>query len=162
MVVHTHPILRAARLPDAEAISWLISEALRQTNAVDYSPSVIERMIVSYSAPRIGMMIRSREMFVAEIEREVVGTIGYAAGTVRSLFVLPSHQGLGLGRQLLSSVEEIARNELICSLTVAASLTAVGFYRHHGFDALRPIEASGIAMMLMHKWLRKNDELPVT
>src|SRR5262249_19205739 len=109
MAVHTHPILRAARLADAEAVSALIADALRQTNAPDYSTDVISRMTLSYNPMRVGMMIRGREMFVAEMEGgEIAGTIGYSAGTVRSLFIAPRHQGMGLGRQLLGAVETIA------------------------------------------------------
>jgi N-acetylglutamate synthase-like GNAT family acetyltransferase len=158
MTVQTEPFLRAAGWQDADVISRVIADALRQTNAADYNPDVIARMTTSYSATRVGLMIRGREMFVAEVDGGVVGVIGYAVGTVKSLFVAPAYQGVGVGRQLLASVEGRARQSEIRSLTVAASLTAIDFYRRCGFDALRPVDSAGIAMMLMHKWLVAADE----
>ncbi|HVI90109.1 MAG TPA: GNAT family N-acetyltransferase [Dongiaceae bacterium] len=158
MTVQTQALLRAAGLQDADAISRVIADALRQTNAADYGADVIARMTTSYNAPRVGLMIRGREMFVAELEDEIVGVIGYSGGTVRSLFIAPAHQGIGVGRQLLASVESRARHAAIRSLTVAASLTAIGFYRRCGFATLRPVDSTGIAMMLMHKWLVDIDE----
>jgi len=158
MTVQTQAFLRAAKLPDAEAVSRVIAEALRQTNAADYNADVIARMTASYSATRVGLMIRGREMFVAEMDGGIVGVIGYSSGTVRSLFIAPAYQGVGVGRQLLASVESLARQAEIRSLTVAASLTAIGFYRCCGFENLRPVDSAGIAMMLMHKWLTDTDE----
>jgi GNAT superfamily N-acetyltransferase len=153
MTVQTQALLRAAGAQDADAISRVIADALRQTNAADYGADVIARMTTSYNAARVGLMIRGREMFVAELEDEIVGVIGYSGGTVRSLFVASAYQGIGVGRQLLASVESRARRAEIRSLTVAASLTAIGFYRRCGFENLRPVDSAGIAMMLMHKWL---------
>ena len=157
MIVHDDVTVRIAVSVDAAAISSLIGAALHQTNAVDYPASVIERMTISYSAPRIVTMIRHREMFVAERLGDIHGTIGYMAGTVRSLFVSPDHQGKGTGRRLIAEVERLARQAELQSLTVAASLTATGFYRQCGFEMLRPVAPSGIDMMLMHKWLRNSN-----
>lgn len=154
MIVHDDLTIRIATSADAAAISALIAAALQETNAVDYPTSVIERMTISYSAPRIAGMVQHREMFVAEQLGDICGTIGYMAGTVRSLFVLPDHQGKRIGRRLIAEVERLARQADLQSLTVAASTTATGFYRQCGFEVLRPVAPSGIDMMLMHKWLR--------
>jgi GNAT superfamily N-acetyltransferase len=153
MIVHDDVTIRAALLEDAEDISALIAAALRRTNAPDYPITVIDRMAVSYGPSRVAMMIRQREMFVAERRGLIVGTIGYAAGTVRSLFVAPDCQGTGIGHRLIHEVESLARKAGLQSITVAASLTARGFYQHCGFEELRPVDPSGIAMVLMHKWL---------
>lgn len=161
MSVRAQAKLRTAQPSDAEAISRLIAEALRRTNAADYPNKVIEGMTAAYNVPRVGLMIRAREMLVAEMGDEIVGTIGYAGGTVRSLFIAPLHQGQGIGRRLIEAVEALARRSHIRSLTVAASLTAIGFYRRCGFEMLRPVEPSGVAMMLMHKWLSEAQDIPL-
>jgi len=153
MIVHDDVTIRAALPADAEDISALIAAALRHTNAPDYPRTVIDRMAVSYGSSRVAVMIRQRGMFVAEQRGLVVGTIGYAAGTVRSLFVAPDCQGVGIGHRLIHEVESLARKAGLQSLTVAASVTATGFYKHCGFEELRSVDPSGIAMVLMHKWL---------
>jgi GNAT superfamily N-acetyltransferase len=157
MIVHDDITIRVALPEHAMAVSLLIAAALRQTNAADYPAAVIERMATSFGAARISLMVQQREMFVAEQAGEIVGTIGYAAGTVRSLFVAPEHHGSGVGRRLVGEVEGLARRAGLHSLTVAASLTAVGFYQRCGFEPLRSVDPSGIAMVLMHKWLRARD-----
>jgi GNAT superfamily N-acetyltransferase len=153
MIVHDGITTRIAIPADATAISSLIAATLRQTNAADYPATVIDRMTISYGAPRIVLMVQHREMFVAERIGQIVGVIGYAAGSVRSLFVAPDHQGSGVGRRLVAEVESLARKAGLLSLTVAASMTAIGFYQRCGFEELRPVDPAGIDMMLMHKWL---------
>ena len=153
--------IRAAVPGDAEAISAMIHAALRQTNTQDYPVTIIDRLAHSYSAPRVAVMIRQREMFVADQLGLVIGTIGYAAGAVRSLFVAPNFQSRGIGRNLIAAVEDHARHEGMQSLTVAASLTAMAFYRRCGFTDLRPVDPSGIAMMLMHKRLTTSGDQPL-
>lgn len=153
MIADSNIVIRPADPADAEAISNMILAALRRTNAQDYPQRVIDGLAHSYSAPRVAVMIRQREMFVADEGGLIVGTIGYAVGCVRSLFVAPNYQGQGIGRELIAAVEQLARQGNIQSLTVAASLTAMAFYRRCGFVALRPVSPSGIDMMLMHKAL---------
>lgn len=153
MITHDDIMIRPAAAADAAAISSLIQAALRQTNAADYPETVIARLAASFNEMPVARMVAQREMFVADHRDLVVGTIGFAAGAVRSLFVAPDFQRHGIGRQLIDQVEYQAREAGIRSLTVAASLTAIGFYRRCGFSELRPVDQSGIAMMLMHKWL---------
>lgn len=157
MIVHDSITTRIAIPDDAMAISSLIAAALRQTNAGDYPATVIDRMTTSYAAPRIALMVQHREMFVAERVGAIVGVIGYAAGSVRSLFVAPDDQRSGIGRRLIAEVESLAHKADLRSLTVAASMTAIGFYQRCGFEELRPVNPAGIDMMLMHKWLLSID-----
>jgi N-acetylglutamate synthase-like GNAT family acetyltransferase len=157
MITDDDIMIRPAVAADAPAISSLILAALRKTNAADYPAAIIDRLAASFSEAQVARMVAQREMFVASHHALVIGTIGYAHGAVRSLFVAPDFQQHGIGRQLIERVVYQARQSRICSVTVAASLTAIGFYRRCGFSELRPVEHGGIAMMLMHKWLPEND-----
>ncbi|HEX9446919.1 MAG TPA: GNAT family N-acetyltransferase [Dongiaceae bacterium] len=156
MIIDNDIIIRPAAPADAAAISSLILAALRRTNAADYPEAVIARLATSFGEMQIARMVAHREMFVASHHDLIIGTIGFAGGAVRSLFVAPNFQQQGIGRQLIEQVEYQARHTGIRSLTVAASLTATGFYRRCGFSELRPVNDSGIAMVLMHKWLQDN------
>lgn len=152
-------IIRPARLADAFPLSMLIRAALHQTNATDYSSTVIDGMTRAYGPARIALMIDQREMFVADQDGEILGMIGYAGGAIRSLFVTPDHQRQGIGRELIAEAEHLAKKAGIRSLTVAASLTGTDFYRRCGFHELRSVDPSGIHMMLMHKWLSEPTDI---
>jgi GNAT superfamily N-acetyltransferase len=160
MITDDDIMIRPAVAADAPAISSLIVAALRKTNAADYPAVVIDRLAASFGEAQIARMVAQREMFVASHHALVIGIIGFADGAVRSLFVAPDFQRHGIGRQLIERIVYQARQSGIRSITVAASLTAIGFYRRCGFSELRSVEQSGIAMMLMHKWLPENDVGP--
>jgi GNAT superfamily N-acetyltransferase len=55
------------------------------------------------------------------------------SGDVQSVFVVPEHRGLGLGRRLMEAICNAADNVGIKKLTVDSSGEAVPFYEHIGF-----------------------------
>lgn len=55
------------------------------------------------------------------------------SGDVQSVFVIPEHQGTGLGRQLMQALCEEADRRGVQKLTVNANDAAVGFYTRLGF-----------------------------
>ncbi|MBP0976529.1 MAG: GNAT family N-acetyltransferase, partial [Oscillospiraceae bacterium] len=51
-----------------------------------------------------------------------------------TIFVLPDYQGKGLGRALIETLEQDAYAKRASRIEIPASLTAVRFYRHLGYD----------------------------
>lgn len=86
---------------------------------------------------------RNRYAVVAERDGEVVGFAvtqtdeGYLSG----IFVDPDAAGEGLGRKLLTAVEDELRDSGINQLTTLAALNAVEFYEACGFTAGNRIDA---------------------
>ncbi|MGE8147083.1 N-acetyltransferase family protein [Pseudomonas frederiksbergensis] len=129
--------IRPATPQDAAAISQVIIKSLHQSNAQDYPPDIIAQVEKSFSTESILALMDQRQMFVATIDRQVVATASLDRDVVRSVFVAPHHQGLGLGRTLMTTLQSIAHDANIKVLRVPSSITAEGFYLKLGFRKIR-------------------------
>jgi hypothetical protein len=49
--------IRPARADDAEGISRVVIRALRETNAKDYAPHIIDRLVANFSPKRVASQI---------------------------------------------------------------------------------------------------------
>jgi len=81
------------------------------------------------------------EFFVAEEDGAVVGfgELGQETGEVQGLYVSSDVAGRGVGRKLLSTLEERARAHGLKSLRLTSSLNAVSFYERAGFEAVEEL-----------------------
>lgn len=129
--------VRLARESDAASISAVILAALRTTNAKDYPPSVIERVELSFSPAAVLIFLARRKVFVALTDDHLVGTASLDGSVVRSVFVAPTAQRRGVGKQLLNELERSAREMGVTSLSVPSTVTAERFYSTLGFRAVR-------------------------
>ncbi|AHZ72988.1 acetyltransferase [Pseudomonas mandelii JR-1] len=131
------PQIRPATAADASAISQVIIQSLRQSNALDYPPDIIEQVEKSFSTESIRTLLTQRQVFVAMIDSHIVATASLDRDVVRSVFVDPTQQGRGLGRQLMATIESIAAEAKIEVLRVPSSITAEAFYFKLGFRKVR-------------------------
>lgn len=137
MRTHVNSQIRLATAEDSAAISQVIIQSLRQSNAQDYAPEVIAQVEQSFSPEAVGALLSRRQVFVATLDHRVVATASLDGDVVRSVFVDPSHQGAGLGRQLMAMIETLAIEAKINVLRVPSSITAEGFYIKLGFRKVR-------------------------
>jgi putative acetyltransferase len=75
------------------------------------------------------------------LAEEIIGFIAFREGWVDQLYVLPQHQGKGMGGALLA-LGKAASAELQL-WTFQRNLLARRFYEKHGFLALRETDGSG-------------------
>ncbi|WAJ38807.1 GNAT family N-acetyltransferase [Pseudomonas sp. GOM7] len=145
--------IRAAQPDDAPAISRVIVETLRISNARDYAAHVIAQVEKNFTAERVAQLIATRRVLVAEQARQLLGTASLDGHVVRSVFVTPSAQGQGVGQALMAALERLARAQGITELRVPASLTAQGFYRHLGFVLQREVLEGDERILIMARQL---------
>ncbi|UUX48714.1 GNAT family N-acetyltransferase [Nisaea acidiphila] len=126
-------VVRPAEEADSNDISDVIAATVRESNAMDYSRETIETVVASSGPVRMRELILEGAFFVAEQGGRIVGVAGLVDDTVRRLFVLPEFQGSGIGRDLLTALENAAVHRGVRVLRVNSSLTAVRFYRKLGF-----------------------------
>lgn len=131
--------IRRALDSEVGAISGLVVQTLRLSNARDYPPEVIDRVAANFDAAGVRELMATREVFVALDGARVVATASLAGDVLRSVFVLPEMQGRGLGKALMKHVEGVARAAGVQQLRVPASLTAVPFYSALGYAVVREV-----------------------
>ena len=130
-------LIRRALPVDAQAISNVVIAALRESNARDYAPPVIIAVEQHFCPTSILNLMQQRQMYVAVLEQQVVGTASLDQAVVRSVFVSPTHQGRGIGQQLMARLKDAAIAAQIAELRVPSSLTAESFYAQLGFEKVR-------------------------
>jgi GNAT superfamily N-acetyltransferase len=128
--------IRPATVADAEAICRVAIRTLRETNARDYAPDVIARLVAGFLPQRIAGFIASRPFYVALARGAVVGTANLDGAAARAVFVDPDHQGQGAGAGLMAAIEDLARTRAVTVLHVQSSVTAEGFYKKLAYIAV--------------------------
>lgn len=129
--------IRNASHNDAAAVSRVIIAALRESNAEDYSAEVIAQVEQHFSPHGVAAWLSTRTVIVAMHQDELIATVGLDGTVVRSLFVHPAHQGLGIGRSLIDAVHAAAVSQGIEVLRVPSSITAERFYAALGYQKIR-------------------------
>ena len=129
---HSRPTLRPARPGEAEALSAL---CLRSKAVWGYDRAFLEacREELTLSAPEIA----AGGVIVAELGGQPAGVARLAAAAggeaeILLLFVEPGRLGHGIGRQLFSALEALARQGSATRLIAVADPGAEGFYLRMG------------------------------
>lgn len=134
--------IREFRVGDETALSTIICRCLREVNSADYTSEVIEEHAKSFTPEKIARFLdEGRRVFVAESDGTVTGTASLARDNrtteeeyiCLTVFVLPEHQGTGVGRALMERVERAARGKGAVNLQVPSSITALPFYTRLGY-----------------------------
>lgn len=126
---------------DREAIWRVHGSAIRGTCAGHYSREVVETWAGRLRPEKYAEAIDRYDFFVAEEGGVVVGfgELGREAGEIQGLYVSADAGGRGVGRKLLSTLEERARAYGLESLRLTATLNAVAFYERAGFEAVEQL-----------------------
>jgi GNAT superfamily N-acetyltransferase len=145
--------IRRAGVEDAAAIGRLIRQTLQETNAKDYAPTIVARVMANFMPDRMAALIASRVVFVATHQEQIVATASLDGATIRSVFVLPEFQRRGVGRTLMEHVESVARAAGLVRLAAPSSIGAEGFYSRLGYASIRDVYYEDERTILMEKAL---------
>jgi GNAT superfamily N-acetyltransferase len=94
------------------------------------------------NASRWDRLIKQGGVLVATDEERIIGFGGidvHAAEQLKWLYLLPQHQGAGVGSETLRRLESIGWDAGLVALRVHSAPGAVGFYRKQGY---RLVEAT--------------------
>ena len=126
---------------DAQSVSALIAKTLRTTNIKDYSGEFIENEVKILTPEYIAWRASWTHFYVVCEGESIIGcgAIGpyWGSETESSLFtifVLPQHQGKGIGRQIVEALERDEFALRASRIEIPASITACEFYRKLGYD----------------------------
>lgn len=126
-------VIRAFEPRDAEDVSALIQRTMRESNSRDYPLGRLQPLIDYFSPEKVLRLGQERVCLVAEAASRLIGTAALDGAELATFFVLPAHQGQGVGARLLAAIEAHARGLGITRLTVDASITGAAFYARMGY-----------------------------
>jgi predicted N-acetyltransferase YhbS len=129
-------VIRDAVAADAPAISKVILDSLRTTNARDYACDIIERLAQNFSVERVAAQLRERQVVVALVATEIVGTASLGNDAIHAVFVAPNLQNKGIGETLMGELHRRAGAAGMTKLTLQSSITAEPFYAKLGYRAV--------------------------
>ena len=126
---------------DAPAVSEMVRTTLRISNSKDYPAEVIDALTKRETPEYLTRMASWTHFYVAEDEKGIVGcgVIGpywdrKDESSLFTVFVHPEHQGKGIGKAIMETLErdEFAlRSERI---EIPASITGLPFYQRMGYS----------------------------
>jgi GNAT superfamily N-acetyltransferase len=108
------------------------------SNAADYDPATIEAICKNFTLALVLEKMATRDVFVAYTpDGDMCGTISLGNRKLHSLFVDPDRQRGGIGRLLVTHLEQHARRSGLSELHLSSSLTARPFYARLGYRDIR-------------------------
>jgi len=127
--------LRRAESGEERAILELHARTVRAVNSEDYTPEQIDAWLGKQRADKVRKLIEAGELYVCVDERNRLMGFGSRSGDrITGLYVAPEWLRHGAGSMLLEQLERDAIAEGIEQLRLNSTMTAVPFYRHHGYE----------------------------
>ncbi|MFO1308540.1 MAG: GNAT family N-acetyltransferase [Burkholderiales bacterium] len=128
--------IRRAFPVDAPAIWAIHTRAIRETAISHYPPEAVAAWSARMTPESYLEPIETRVVLVAEADDGRIA--GYAQlnpreGIVQACYVDPDFGGRGVGRALMTAIEDEARARGRSALLLDASLNAIAFYRSLGW-----------------------------
>ncbi|GHO94239.1 hypothetical protein KSF_042870 [Reticulibacter mediterranei] len=159
-----HIYIREATAKDAESITAVLQGAF-----AEYKVAFTAEAFTATTPTREHLVLRLSEgpIWVAVQGEIIVGTISAVLKSkevyLRSMAILPSARGQGIGRLLLGQVEEFARRhnyERVFLSTTPFLTQAIGLYERDGFyrSDEGPYELFGTPLFTMVKILKPAEE----
>jgi GNAT superfamily N-acetyltransferase len=142
--------IRKAVADDAAA-AWEIRNAAILNQCKGHYPAELLAIWTNGEVNEGFIRIVVEHFYLATVNDVVVGTgmIDCITGRVDAIFVRPEMMRRGIGKQMLSFLEEIGRAAGLTTLTLDSTLNAAAFYRSCGFvgDAIGTYQSPrGIAL----------------
>ncbi|WP_343744348.1 GNAT family N-acetyltransferase [Chitinophaga sp.] len=129
--------IREASIADAQQLSDLITENANALLKPHYSPEQWEIFIRYYSEQTMIEKINQQVMFCAEANGHIVGTIALDNDLVVGFYTRLQQVNQGIGKQLMSHLENYARAHGIKALQLAASPAGLAFYHKNGWQKVK-------------------------
>ena len=129
--------VRKAKVTEAQAIIDLHADTIRKINSRDYSQAQVEMWIGTRSIEITQSMIENGEYCVCvDHTGNLLGQGHLKENEIFGLYVSADHQSQGIGSDILEYMEKEAREAGIKELHSQSTITALGFYKKHGYEEL--------------------------
>jgi putative acetyltransferase len=126
-------------LADATELARLTRATIRTINAKDHPENIIRAWSGGNTASAYRKMLKERIQYVAIENQRIIGFTDFLPqGELTSLYVHPKYIGKGVGKKLLTFIENIAKKMGIKILRCQSSKNAKDFYLKHGYIVIKP------------------------
>ncbi|MFQ5635549.1 MAG: GNAT family N-acetyltransferase [Gammaproteobacteria bacterium] len=146
--------LRPATGEDCAAVYRVQVDAIRNLPGGAAGREGTEKWLATRRPSGYARDMQEELFFVAEEQGEVIGwgALSTEKQEITNVFVDPAHHRRGVGRAIIRTLENAAREAGLKSVTLRATGTAIEFYLATGYRADPPVEP-GAAWALMTKAL---------
>ncbi|MCA9459482.1 MAG: GNAT family N-acetyltransferase [Nanoarchaeota archaeon] len=129
--------IRKAEFGDAEEISKIVIDTIKNINSKDYSSEQIKVWVNSNSIENIRKKIQNkdRSTFVAIKNKEIVGYLAMylMKNLLSSFYIKRENLGSGIGKKMIIFAEGLAKERGLKELLLESTLTAYSFYKSQGY-----------------------------
>jgi len=150
---------------DAKKVSELIVETLRKTNIKDYSADLIENYVNNFHPENVLKRASWTHFYVAEEKGNIIGYGAIAPywdkvdeSSLFTIFISPEHQGKGIGRKIIETLEKDEYFLRAKRIEIPASITAVPFYKKMGYSYKNGINKADDEGIVRMEKFRKDKE----
>ena len=131
-------VIRRADPADGDAVRTIVFDTMREYG-VEADPEGIDRDVMTFGQSEAGVMA-----FVAEVDERIVGSViitprGNGRATLSKFFLSGAHRGRGIGRALLETAVDAARNAGLVGLdldTKSVFREAIHLYETTGWKSV--------------------------
>jgi len=119
---------------DAHHVSSVIRDTMMKTNINDYPMSILKPLHDYFTPSKVKILASERYCLVVEVDGKIVGTGALENDELKTIFIIPNYQGLGIGKRLIDSLEKYAISKQVSKLKVPSSISGIGFYKKVGYE----------------------------
>lgn len=135
---------------DAAEVSRLICRNFMEVNIKDYPREEMVRLADSYTAEKVSGIARFAHSYVIDLDGLIVGCGSIASywgnekeSILLTIFVLPEYQGKGIGKMIITTLEQDDFFLRANRIEIPSSITACEFYLKLGYDYKNGVKALG-------------------
>lgn len=147
--------IRRFKDSDAKELSSLIQKTLYEVNIRDSPKFAIKELHEEYEAEELIRLSKERMIYVITEQNKIIGSIANKDNLICTLFVDSKLRGKGVGKQLLSYIENKIKSLGYPKAELVASLSAESFFIRMGYiETKKQYDKEQLTGIFMEKCFR--------
>ncbi|BCZ48709.1 GNAT family acetyltransferase [Clostridium gelidum] len=132
--------IRKFKSIDSSKLCEIIKRNLIEINSKDYPKEIIDGMCSRFVPENMIENAKKRDIYVAELNGELIGTASLENNIIYGVFVDVNYHGCGVGKKLMSIIEDNAKENSVNLVQVPSSITSQNFYYKLGYNYVKEVE----------------------